>query len=382
MPRKIILLMLYGLFTTAAPALAADLDLLPAPNAQYRWGYVSAADGSTVIAPKYARTHLFHHGFAVVHQDYQDQAYTAYTLSGEAIKVIPQGEGIIDKSGREALPPEDGQFVTPASPEAEKMSVLPAILPALYMVQNFKGRGVFSVGEGWLLSPSKEHRNIRFMADGSFYYNGGSYVSAGPVRGRFSAPEGYTIADVDTQNGVFLLKDKVRAAASAYDFNPGGHMAVARWTGEIVSPKEYHEITFHAACRRWTGITKERGLDIFDSSGKILRGFAPELFLGLYKDEVHYGSYTEQRYVMDPCTLEEREYVDTPYSPAPKPEQENKLVRQPNKRLGLYDAKGYELIAPRYEILSRAGGKYWWGRYEEIKWVLIDSESGREIRMK
>lgn len=382
MLRKLTLPMLPVLFLTATPALAADFDLLPAPDAEERWGYVSAADGSTVIAPKYARTHLFYHGFAVVHQEYREQIYTVYTLGGESIEVIPQGDGIIDKSGNEVLAPKDGQFVSPAVPEDQKMLVLPLVLPALHVVQNFNERGVFSTSEGWLLPLGKDHNNIRFMADGSFYYNGNSYISFGPKREHFSAPDGYAIAGVDAATKTFLLKDKVRAKASEYDYNPGGHMAVARWTGELVSPKEYHDIRFRAACGRWLGFTKSGGMDIFDSSGKILRGFASEQFPTTYKGEINYGPLGGQRYIIDPCTLETRVAHDMRYSPDKEPEQEHKLVRQANMLWGLYSADGRELIAPRYEILKHAGDKYWWGRYAETKWVLIDQENGMEIRIK
>jgi hypothetical protein len=87
----------------AGPA-EPDVSLLPAPDAQGQWGYVDAATGKTLIAPRFSAADFFYDGVAVVSRAYPEEAYEAKTTDGRTVRVVPKGEGVIGRDGREILP--------------------------------------------------------------------------------------------------------------------------------------------------------------------------------------------------------------------------------------------------------------------------------------
>lgn len=373
---------LFFMFLLAAPvyAFAAGPTLLPAPDSSGKWGYVDAASGKVVVEPRYARAGMFHHGFAVVHMAFPQASYSVWSLSGEQVDVLPQGDGLIDASGNEVLPAMDGQFVTPASPASELHKSEPAILPGLYEVRGFGGRGVIDMQSGWVLEIG-QNENIRFMADGSFVFNGSTYISAAPERNIYLAPDGYLIADVDLASRTFLLEDAERAESRRNSIENKGFVGVAHWTGELLNKTPYAALARHGQCGRWSGVTLGGRLDLFDDSGEVIHTIATDLSPRLLGDVAIQLRRGMDYFVFDPCGLKEIpsvEYTQLPRDSGPEPEFRVEL------RSGLallVDRWGNELIPPRYEMLLPAGYGYWWGRYDGVKWVLIDVKSGLEIRI-
>lgn len=363
----------------AAPCnLAAEV--LPAPDKTGNWGYIDSHSGEVVIPPKYSRVGMFHNGYAVIRLSFPQSTYAIWDKQGERVEVFPQGDGIIDANGNSVLPPVNGQFVIPASPYAEQQKLEPAILPGLYEVQKPNGRGVWDASSGWILAPG-DYDDIRFLSDGSFIFGGSTYISAAPDRNIYFSPNGYVIAEADLENRVFLLEDHERVATASNYLEERGFVALSLWTGEMVSKTPYKRINYYARCGRWAGITLSGRVDVFELSGEVVRSIATDLLPAIHNN----GGITLRRDAealeFDPCSLEEGVGIAAPHlQDAAAAEPEFRVVLH-NKKTLLLDVAGRERIPPNYEMLLPAGGGYWWGRYDDSKWILIDASTGREIRM-
>lgn len=396
---------------SAAPD-AADASveagrLLPAPDQSGKWGYVDAADGRVVIAPRYSRAGMFNGGYAVVHLSFPQAGYTVFAEDGARLPALPRGDGIINVAGEEVLPPLDGQFVAPAVPEgARRESDLsgPPGLPGLFEVRNSGGRGVLDAESGWVLELGP-NEDIRFQPDGSFIFNGSGYISAAPERDIYFAPGGWRISGVDLARRLFRLEGR----ATGREGRSLGLAGLARWSGESLNPSPYRDLADFAACGRWAGLTPDGRLELFDDSGTVLRDLPAELEPRLAGGGILFAS-GGAALTLDPCSLKEspapvpppapplesspvpsQESSPAPWSapwsaqsPDPSPgrlaEPEFRVVLRDSKAL-LLDGQGRERIPPLYEILLPAGYGYWWGRYAETQWVLIDAADGREIRI-
>ena len=347
---------------------------LPAPDAGGMWGYVDRETGQTRIPARYTEAGLFNHGFAVVGQAQPPVVY--YTVYGEQGISVAVCQGLIAEDGHEVLPV---QYYSVRPAIVDEKAVLPEALPALYLVSDGDGVGLFHAEKGWLLPIGKQGR-IFFEKDGSYFYGALDVYDGGSLSRQamryhkdgktVAAPSGYAFTGVEPGGKALRLR-----VAPAPDVprkrNPleaPAKIAIADMQGKLLSAEAYQEIQAVSGCGRWAGLIlpegyKERSwdpfpfseedadgafppdavrLDIFDAAGKEwarLPMVKPPEWAG---DTIRYISGGRE-HTLNVCTLESRS-------------QELSLIFRTGGKYGIKSQNGTVTVPPTYGLIMRAGG--------------------------
>lgn len=224
-----------------------EYDLLPAPDKNGAWGYVSAKTGKTVIAPQYAHAGFFEDGVAQV-------SLAPHSEDGAAWRSVSK-QGLIDRTGKEILPVRYDSVELMAPPRAEpassckknacgKLSSSESSTPPAGGTHRFfkiglgKQVGVFRADGRWLfpLGEYKDIRHIRLVGEDRVIVRNGDSVYENDRK--YDPPPGYRIDDILHE----AQAARVTSKPSGLDVVP--RYGVVGFDGEWIIPPEYHRIQF------------------------------------------------------------------------------------------------------------------------------------------
>ena len=402
------------LFMTVAPSIAApaglDTSILPALDAQGKWGYVDAVSGKTLIAPQFREAGFFYDGVAIVTRAYPNEAYDKELVDSVygrdiAARAIPTGQGLIDRNGREILPAQ--YDVERANTDSNMFSngreSKGVYIPRLFFVRTIKNQtAVFHADKGFVV-PQGKHKDIRFTLEGGVYCDDAYYEPDGK---RHDPPSGCGITHFEPKTGTFLVvKGKGIKEMNA----PEGIM---RQDGSLIVPIKYDDV--HAApeagiwlaCRgdampfRAMAFALTRKVpeikdnedivtvDVYDASGKVLRSFRAR-----YHPSVSGTTYTYKSkgidYWVDARTgaavpdkkKELKEKEDKEKEPQADPETGFQPFKEDGK-YGIKNAAGADSVPPTYDAMKNLGGGLFAVSHKKIEyrnnWGVIDG-AGKEI---
>ncbi len=350
----IILFLSIFLFASSALPARAELDvsIVPAPDAEGKWGYVDAASGKTLIAPQFSDAGFFYDGAAIVKRADHEKTYTAKTIRGETVRVIPEFAGIINRDGEEILPLRYEVYRADSGGNR---------LPRLFLVRTDEGElGALHAGKGWIVPPGA-YKNISFTSDGAVLCDGAHYTPDGL---RVNPPSGCEVAWQEKKTGMFRVRKK-----------GGGPEGVMRPDGSLLVPVEYNEIKAMPEAGIWLasrgdsaakgklllaymlgkGIDVDDGEDIaathvYDASGAKLRSFRSRYYPSAAGDIYEYLS-------------EGREYRVNARTGELLPEKSDYeadgkgfRIFKEKKLYGIKDARDQVTVPPEYEEIASLGG--------------------------
>jgi len=389
-----IILLLLCLAAAPAMAVAAGLDIgiLPAPDAQGKWGYIDALSGKTLIAPQFHEAGFFYDGVAIVTYAYPDKAYDvqlvdSVTGTTTAASAIPTAQGLISRDGRKIV------LADRLERASAGMSSQGAYIPRLFLARRGNDESaVFHADRGQIVPPGK-YQDIRFTPEGAVYCDGVYYAPDGK---RHDPPRGCEITSLEPETGTFQVQEKKEQRAFE---------GVMRQDGSLIVPVKYDEIQAVPEAGIWlasrgdasvmvwavtaflTGTTPEikedediLTVDVYDASGKRLRSFRAR-----YHPTVSGTTYAYKSKGVD--------YRVDARTGEVIPAKEKKLPADPasgfrpfkeGEKYGIKNAAGAVSVPPIYEEVESLGGGLFAATREKAKavfhdnWGVIDGD-GKEI---
>ncbi len=371
----------------AVPAFGAmDDSILPAPDSQGKWGYVEAATGKTLIAPQFSRADFFYDGVAIVSRTYPEEAYTVKTTDGRTMRRVPEREGIIDKNGREIMPP---LYEVKRANTDMGFTWRGAYIPRLFLVEGGEGESLVLHADRGVIVPAGKHEKIRFTAEGGVFCDGTYYT---PDGARLSPPSGCEVARLEAETGMFRTRKKGK--------RPDAPEGLMRPDGTVLIPAKYHEITAVPRAGLWLAsrldasvratvarailsggdpeISDDKDVmtvEVYDGSGRVLRSFRAR-----WTPDVSGENYS--------YTSRGREYRVNARTGEGEPEKERPAdssgyrVFKDGGLFGIKDAAQTVTVFPEYEELRSLRGGLFAGtkkkEYYNNNYGVIDGR-GKEI---
>jgi len=383
---KICRLALFLLFAVCDQAGAAtpDLSILPAPDAEGRWGYVNAATGKVLIAPRFSAADFFFDGIAIV------------SRASPATPMV----GLIDRDGREILPARYTKVRRANG--AMRDTYADAYIPRLFLLQDTQGAtAVFHADKGFIVPPEKYH-DLSFTPEGAVLCDGVYYDPDGK---RLHPPADARIAGVERETGLLrvLREEKGKAPLEG----------VMRRDGSLLVPMKYHHIEEAPEAGVWlashldaqakrasraaplkdaspltaladSAVSTTMTVDVYDATGELLRSFrADAKTLRVRGEHCAYLNKGRKHRV----NVRTGEPVPEPEAPA-DPTSGCRPFRQ-NGKYGINNADGTLGVPAIYDELHSLGGGIFAarrglfvaarrGRPSVNIWGVIDG-TGREI---
>ena len=334
-----------------------EFDLLPAANKAGLWGYIDAKTGDTIIAPKYSSVEFFEDGVAPVRYAYKDKIEIVKDRYGDEFRAVPVGAGLIDRTGREVLPPNYGEVKATIADVGEKERI-----PRVFTVNFGDKTGFFHADGHWLL-PLGEYERLQINNNGDITYGECLYIAGK----EYCAPSGYALQMIDKKRKFFLIKSKQGLRVPV--------VGLIKWTGESIIPADYQDIvSIDLPEKRWIAsrldgkiaatvlfstlngkeidANNEKDkitIDVFDESGKKLFTHRAHNYPKINKDRFSYQRQGKTH------TISALTGEAMPESAAETGGEKYTFFRE-NGLQGVKNTAGKTILPPQYADVKSLGG--------------------------
>ncbi len=367
----------------SVPMSVMDESILPAPDADGRWGYVDAKTGKTLIAPQFSAAGFFHDRVAIVSRAYPDEAYDAKTYEGGTVRVTPQRQGLVGRDGREILP---ARYAISRANSDMYTTWKGTFIPRLFLIKGGKGESIVFHADKGVIVPAGKHEKIRFTEDGGVFCDGDYYEPDGK---RHKAPSGCEIGYIEPETGMLRLREKKEGMESLE--------GVMRRDGSLLVPVKYHDVQAVPKAGIWlasrgdasvkakavaaflTGKAPEikesddiLTVDVYDATGKVLRSFRAR-----YNPNVSGENYSYKSKGVD-HKVNARTGEDVPERVMQAVQERFARPFKEGDKYGYKDAEGTVIVQPVYDshfYFNAAGLAVVW---RDRKYGVID-RTGKEV---